>query len=498
MKIHSALAFAVTIASAEALALSMFVDARPLLARASWLGHAGDAMAIAVVAFVAVLVISGEKLLRVLAELDHPRPRKLLLRAFYVCAHLASYFALLVLTIAIFTRVDDPPIPVFIAAWPVLGASTVATLFLVFVPARGLYILFSAAGRSLLIGGATGVFAWMLAGVTEAWWQHLSRATMMFAVRLLWLFPGKAQLSLEELTISARDFRVIIAKECSGYEGIALILTLLGLYFIVHGKELRFPRALILIPVAILGAFVANVLRVTLLVLIGAWISPELATDGFHSKLGWILFSALALFLVWVSRREMRAPHETSSRADLEPYLVPLLVVIATALFTGLLAARGIDYLYLLRIATGALALYFYRDSYPEKLRLSLGAVVIGLFTFFVWMAFDRALPATPQAPPMWWALGKALGSIVIIPVVEELAFRGYLMRRLPVFGVFLSSLAFGVVHERFIAGTLSGFLFAYAATRRGRVGDAIIAHVTANACIAVAAIVFERWSLFY
>lgn len=500
MKIHSALAFALTIAGAEALALSMFVDARPLLAQASWLGHAGDALAIAVVAFVAVLLISGEKLAAALQERANSKARRFLPRVIFALLHVPLFFALLVLTIAIFTRVDDPPVPLFLAAWPVLAISTGATLLLTVLSKCDVVALFRAGGRSFAFGGLAGFAAWAFASSATLWWEHLSRATMMFAVRLLWLFPGKAQLSFEDLTLSARGFKVIIAKECSGYEGIGLMLALITLHLVAHRKELRFPRALILIPVAITGAFVANILRVTVLVLIGAWISPELATEGFHSKLGWILFSTLSLLLVWLSRRDIAVSERPQRQEiELEPHLVPLLALIATALCTGLFAfSGGIDLLYPLRIIAGAIALYVYRTRYREKLEFSLEAVFIGVVTFGVWMSFDRALPAAPQAPPLWWALCKSIGMIAVIPLVEELAFRGYLMRKLPTFGIFLSSLAFGAVHERFIVATISGFLFAYAASRRGRTSDAVVAHVTTNLCVAVTALLFERWSLLY
>jgi CAAX prenyl protease-like protein len=84
-------------------------------------------------------------------------------------------------------------------------------------------------------------------------------------------------------------------------------------------------------------------------------------------------------------------------------------------------------------------------------------------------------------------------------PVTEELAFRGYPARRLiaedfagvPV-GRYtwcsfpLSSALLGALHTRWIAGTLARMLYALAVYRCGELGDAVLAHATTNALIAV------------
>jgi CAAX prenyl protease-like protein len=88
---------------------------------------------------------------------------------------------------------------------------------------------------------------------------------------------------------------------------------------------------------------------------------------------------------------------------------------------------------------------------------------------------------------------------VVTVPVAEELAFRGFLLRRLvsadfasvnwrafPLLPVALSSLAFGAMHgSRWVEGTLAGVLYAWACTRRGRLGDAVAAHAATNAVLA-------------
>jgi membrane protease YdiL (CAAX protease family) len=48
-----------------------------------------------------------------------------------------------------------------------------------------------------------------------------------------------------------------------------------------------------------------------------------------------------------------------------------------------------------------------------------------------------------------------------------------------------VSSVAFGLLHGRWLAGTLTGMAYAAALYRRGRIGEAVYAHMTTNALIA-------------
>jgi CAAX prenyl protease-like protein len=98
-----------------------------------------------------------------------------------------------------------------------------------------------------------------------------------------------------------------------------------------------------------------------------------------------------------------------------------------------------------------------------------------------------------------------------MVPVAEELAFRGFLLRRLSssdfesvswttfAWAPFLiSSAAFGIMHgERWLAGTIAGAIFALVQIRRGRIGDAIVAHAVANVLVAAWVLVGGNWQLW-
>jgi membrane protease YdiL (CAAX protease family) len=48
-----------------------------------------------------------------------------------------------------------------------------------------------------------------------------------------------------------------------------------------------------------------------------------------------------------------------------------------------------------------------------------------------------------------------------------------------------MSSVLFGVLHGRWLAGTLAGIGYALAFRQRGQLVDAVVAHMTTNALIA-------------
>jgi CAAX prenyl protease-like protein len=95
------------------------------------------------------------------------------------------------------------------------------------------------------------------------------------------------------------------------------------------------------------------------------------------------------------------------------------------------------------------------------------------------------------------------------VPIAEELAFRGYLHRLLISarfesvgFGEFRvlaflgSSLAFGLLHERWLAAALAGAVYALLMYRTKRLSDPIAAHIASNAAILLWAIAAGQWSL--
>jgi exosortase E/protease (VPEID-CTERM system) len=335
-------------------------------------------------------------------------------------------------------------------------------------------------------------------------------------------------------TVGTEEFYVLVSSVCSGYEGIGLIVVFLSAYLVVFRDRFRFPHALLLLPVGILVVWLLNVVRIVALILVGHAGYANIAAGGFHSKAGWLFFCATALGAVWVSQqvrwfaRDPNAPRGKAINPS-APFLLPLLAVVATALVSGLFVEE-LDYFYSLRVVVGLLVLAWYYQDYAAGLRqhlrgrsaLSWHAVGVGVAAYVLWMGISAlTAPYAPEAPPealselatplvAVWIIGRMLGAVLVVPIVEELAFRGFLLRRLVASdftkvphdqwhwpAVLISSLAFAVVHQQWIGGFAAGVLYAYAQKRRGLLSDAIVAHAVTNALIAMQVLLAGHWSLW-
>ncbi len=100
--------------------------------------------------------------------------------------------------------------------------------------------------------------------------------------------------------------------------------------------------------------------------------------------------------------------------------------------------------------------------------------------------------------------------TVLVVPLIEELAFRGFLARRihaadfesvaaerLPWPGIALSALAFGLLHRSLIAGVLAGIAYALIYRRHGRISEAVWAHAITNAALVAAAFATGDWALW-
>ena len=88
-----------------------------------------------------------------------------------------------------------------------------------------------------------------------------------------------------------------------------------------------------------------------------------------------------------------------------------------------------------------------------------------------------------------------------MVPIVEELFFRGYLLVRLDrggpawrLLAIVVSTGLFAALHGRLLAAGLAGLVFALLALRRGRLADPIWAHIAANLAVALWALWRGEW----
>jgi CAAX prenyl protease-like protein len=173
-------------------------------------------------------------------------------------------------------------------------------------------------------------------------------------------------------------------------------------------------------------------------------------------------------------------------------------------------------------VATGVV-LWHFRGVYAAwNWRPTWFAWLIGGGVFAIWLFLERLqgpgevtmsfarLEEHGLAWAVTWTIFRVLGSVLTIPIAEELAFRGYLLRRfisndvanVPAgqftwFSFIASSVLFGALHSRWLAGSIAGMLFALALYRHGRLADAVWAHMIANLLIAGYVLVTGDWTMW-
>jgi exosortase E/protease (VPEID-CTERM system) len=333
------------------------------------------------------------------------------------------------------------------------------------------------------------------------------------------------------MTIGSPNFKVTIFYPCTGWEGTALMLVFSVSWLWILHREYRFPQALLLVPAAMVTMWVANALRIALLIVIGAAGAPHVALDGFHSEAGWIAFNCVALGFAVLSRKvpwfTVQAPEpaarEALSASPTAAHLLPFLAILAAGMISRA-ASSGFEWLYPLRLIAAAAALWFFRAQYSRMdWKCSWLSFVLGSLVFLIWLTLYRfngvqTDPSTALGLASWpgfaritWVLCRVAAAVVTVPLAEELAFRGFLIRRLlcrgfdslhpqafTVVAVLLSSILFGLLHgTRWLAGTMAGLIYAVAFLRRGRIGDAVVAHATTNAWLALWVLGNGDWSLW-
>ncbi|SEO36569.1 hypothetical protein SAMN04490248_104129 [Salinihabitans flavidus] len=344
-------------------------------------------------------------------------------------------------------------------------------------------------------------------------WQALTGFTFDAVVAVLFVFASGVYADPGTYIIGTESFRVHISSQCSGLEGITLVTVFIGFYWFLFRRDLHFIRFwLIMLPLGLLLSWILNVVRIASLVMIGTHISPEIAVKGFHSYAGWLFFTVLAVFLLFVAQ-VMPWIHRHSSSPSLKiplredwfaARIIPFVAFMVVGILTSAISVHP-DLAYPLTTVVLLLTLAYFRRQYWHLISgVDPVAIAGGILVGTAWIVFQPPPSATDAALATTlnglgatvltlWIISRLIGTMLLVPVVEELFFRGYLLGRLDtggrtgqIFAVVASSALFAVLHGRWIEAFVAGVILALIMIRRGRLGDAILAHVVANSLIAV------------
>ncbi|MFN3305201.1 MAG: CAAX prenyl protease-related protein [Roseateles sp.] len=178
-------------------------------------------------------------------------------------------------------------------------------------------------------------------------------------------------------------------------------------------------------------------------------------------------------------------------------------------------------------IVAGLLAWYW--RGYGELVRQNLPdareagwAVVVGIAVFAIWVQLDAPwmqlgsatasfVPLDEAGRPIWALIALRLaGAALVVPVMEELFWRSFLMRwiehpgfervdpqRVGLRAIVLSTFVFTLAHTLWLAAIVAGLAYAWLYRWSGKLWTAVIAHAVTNGLLGVWVIATGRWEFW-
>ncbi len=207
-------------------------------------------------------------------------------------------------------------------------------------------------------------------------------------------------------------------------------------------------------------------------------------------------------------------------------YAAPFVVWMGIAQLQGFFEGRPLFWIYGLRIVmTAGVLFYSLKGCAPEiRGKLDRSSVGAGLAVLFFWLLFSiRLIPGSQKASfdPLLFEshtarilaiLVRIFGAVVMVPVIEELFWRGFLMRYLiskeflkvrlgaySHFSFWVTALAFAFFHSvsDWPAAFLAGIFYGGYLTKTGNFSGCVLAHATTNLGLAVYILITQNWGLW-
>lgn len=184
-----------------------------------------------------------------------------------------------------------------------------------------------------------------------------------------------------------------------------------------------------------------------------------------------------------------------------------------------------LNWLYVPKAALVGLLLLLFRRHYTEircrdllDIRKTLVSAGSGVLVFYLWVNMDWTLGS--QSPPGFdpevfsaglarWSMiaVRVTGAVVIVPIMEELFWRSFLMRylvdshfikvevgRFTLFSFLAVALLFGLEHHYLFAGIMAGVVFNLVCCYSRSITHCIVSHAVANLCLAVYVMQTSLW----
>ena len=150
-----------------------------------------------------------------------------------------------------------------------------------------------------------GIIVYSLMKAVWSLWPYLSLGVLESVKFLLRIIGINVEI-LGPAIIRVNGFAVEIAEACSGIYSIFIFSALYLFIVFLDWNKMNKKKAIAVFIPAVLGAFAFNILRVFILMLVGAYISRDLALGLYHSYSGMIFFLIYFGLFWWGCYRWMK------------------------------------------------------------------------------------------------------------------------------------------------------------------------------------------------
>jgi CAAX prenyl protease-like protein len=222
-----------------------------------------------------------------------------------------------------------------------------------------------------------------------------------------------------------------------------------------------------------------------------------------------------------------------SGHSDIVPYMAPMITYVALGALESYLPSNDgqpspvwYPLAYTLRVVIVAIVAWRYRatwsDFRPWPSAAATGlSVLIGVIVWGLWIGLDGLYPALPLlgkrvafdlgviSPGARWAFvgARMAGLVVIVPLIEELFWRSFLIRwlidqefqkvpigRITPMAAVVSSVAFALVHPEWLPALLTAALWVWLLSTTRSLGACLVSHATANLALGLYVIAAGDW----
>ena len=149
--------------------------------------------------------------------------------------------------------------------------------------------------------------------IVQLYWQKFSLLITYAISHILPLFTHLTYTDLDTFQIRMLDFNVYIGPPCAGVYSMTTFtfLFITTLVFIRKTQSIDPFKTFFALLFGILATFLLNIVRVTTIILVGAYYSQKLAIDLFHEYLSAIFLIALFMaYLYWIIPRLIEKPRK--------------------------------------------------------------------------------------------------------------------------------------------------------------------------------------------